>query len=228
MDVEKQKRAAAQRAAGLVEDGMTVGLGSGTTAALVVEALGKRVGKGLEFVGVPTSTETRSLAEACGIPLTRLEACDRPLDLTIDGADEVDPALNLVKGRGGALLWEKIVAKSSQRYVIVVDEGKLVDWLGEHAPLPVEIVTFGWNTTRDRLAQFGIRPELRGGTSPYLTNSGNFIVDCMPGEKFNPFTADMAAAIKNVTGVVEHGLFMDMHPTVVVGRESGSVDVLTP
>lgn len=223
LDQAGQKAAAARRAAEEVRDGMVVGLGTGSTAALLLARLGERVREGLRFSGVPTSEATAAQARALGIPLTDLEA-HPDLDLDIDGADEVDPALDLVKGLGGALLREKIVAIAARRLVIVVDEGKIVRCLGERAPVPVEVVPFGWRRTADALRRLGAAPELRMGSGgAFSTDGGNRILDC----RFAPGTdlARLAAAIKGVTGVVEHGLFVGMRPTVIVGRAAGGCDV---
>src|SRR5947209_7335045 len=147
MGSQEQKAAAAEHAARMVEGGMSVGLGSGTTAEIAVHALGRRYREGLHFTGVPTSKSTEAIARSYGIPLTRLEERS-DLDLYVDGADEVDPRLNLVKGHGGALLREKLVASAAARFVVVVDGSKLVNKLGKHAPVPVEVVQFGWPTIK--------------------------------------------------------------------------------
>jgi ribose 5-phosphate isomerase A len=225
MSTEQQKQAAAVYAAGLVRDGMAVGLGSGTTSALVVTELGRRVREGLRLKGVPTSDDTAHLAASLGIPLATLEEQSR-LDIVIDGADEVDPSLNLIKGRGGALLREKLVALSGNRFVVVADESKRVQHLGSHAPVPVEVVPFGWITTRGRLERLGLTCELRGGEDPYLTDEGNYILDCHGGSSVEYSDPSIAAAIKAQTGVVEHGLFLGIASMVVVGVGDGDVDVL--
>jgi len=209
------KRRVAEVAAALVPDGIVVGLGSGSTAHLFVEALAARVRAGLRMIGVPTSEATAELARSGGITLATLE--EQPqLDMVIDGADEVDPELNLIKGLGGALLREKIVASSTKNLVIIVDDRKLVRQLGERVPIPVEIVPFGWRRTEKELGNLGARPVQRmTGTEPYLTDGGHFILDCW----FDP-THDLkmlAPAIKALTGVVEHGLFLHMASRVLVG-----------
>lgn len=225
MGVEEQKRAAAEYAAGLVEEGMTVGLGSGTTAELVVQALGARYAAGLRFVGVPTSEQTARLARSLGIPIVSLLERGR-LDLTVDGADEVDPQLNLIKGHGGQLLREKIVALAAARFVVVVDNSKRVLRLGQRAPVPVEIVPFGWSTTKLRLEWLGFSCELRGGNEPYKTASHNFVLDCHPPASVDLTSTLVADSIKVQTGVVEHGLFLGMATTVILGKASGEVDIL--
>jgi ribose 5-phosphate isomerase A len=225
MTVDEQKRVAAGRAAKFVEDGMTVGLGSGTTSLMCVRALGQRVREGLHFVGVPTSEETARLARSLNIPLVSLEERGR-LDVAIDGADEVDPQLNLIKGHGGALLREKIVARAAARVVIVVDNSKRVLRLGQRATLPVEVVPFGWTITKLRLEWLNLGCELRGGDTPYKTANGNYVLDCHPTSALDLASPLVADAIKLQTGVVEHGLFLGLATTVVVGKENGQVDVL--
>lgn len=216
-----EKRAAAERAAQRVAAGMAVGLGTGSTAALVVEALGRRLARGelTGIVGVPTSTRTRDLAAAAGIPLATLE--ERPvLDLTIDGADEVDPRGDMIKGHGGALLWEKIVAAASQRYVIVVDRSKLVSRLGERFAVPVEVVRFGWNTHHAAVEALGGTATLRRGAGgePFVTDAGHVILDChFAGGIEDP--AAVHAALRTRPGIVETGLFLGMAPEVIVGGE---------
>lgn len=217
------KQIAARYAAGLVTDGMTVGLGSGTTAEIAVDILGERYRQGLRFTGVPTSEKTAALARSYGIPLRTLDETGR-LDLTIDGADEVDPALNLIKGHGGALLREKIVGQSTDFYVIVVDTSKLVSRLGEHSPVPVEVVPFAWQRTADRLTALGIEPRLRGDIEPYFTDGHNFILDCRIAPR-NEY-GELATAIKLQTGVVEHGLFLGMADEVAAGDQRGALEVL--
>lgn len=225
MSVDQQKQAAATYAAGLVEDGMAVGLGSGSTAQIAVAEIGRRVQAGLHIVGVPTSDDTARLARSFNIPLATLDE-QSTLDLVIDGADEVDPDLNLIKGRGGALLREKIVALAGNRFVVVVDESKRVERLSIHAPLPVEVVPFGWITTRSRLERLGLTCDLRGGDVPYLTDGGNFILDCRPTTSLNLANPSVAGEIKAQTGVVEHGLFLHVATSIVVGMHDGRVEVV--
>ena len=214
------KRAAAARAAAEVKDGMVVGLGSGSTAAFALEALAERVAGGLRIEGIPTSEATAALARKLGIPLTDFDRHPR-LDLTIDGADQVErDTLHLIKGRGGALLREKIVAAASARLVIAIDESKLVDRLGGSTALPVEIVPFGWQTTLDRLAALGCAPQLRRtGERPYTTDGGHYIADCAVPEITDP--AALEARLSSVVGVVETGLFLGLASIVVVGRPAG-------
>jgi ribose 5-phosphate isomerase A len=193
-------------AADLVQPGMLVGLGTGSTASAVIEELGRRVAKGLTFTGVATSSRTETQARELGIHLTSLDDVER-LDLGIDGADEIDAALNAIKGRGGALLMEKLVALACDQYVLVASTEKTVARLGERMPLPVEIVRIGWPHTAARLAELGMTPELRRDSKrPFTTDNGGYIVDCVTGP-IEEATA-LAAAVKAVTGVVEHGLFL--------------------
>jgi ribose 5-phosphate isomerase A len=214
------KRAAAARAVEEVEDGMVVGLGSGSTAAFAVEALAGRIAKGLRIVGLPTSEKTAALARRLGISLTNFAEHVR-IDVTIDGADQVvRGTLDLVKGRGGALLREKIVASASERMIVVVDETKLVDRLGGNTPLPVEIVVFGWQTVLDRLAAIGCAPRLRlAGDKPVTTDGGNYIADCAIAEISD--AAALEARLAAVVGVIESGLFVGLASKVVVGRSTG-------
>lgn len=221
-EVENQlKTAAAESAAALVEDGMIVGLGSGSTAGLAVNVLGRRVGEGLRIVGIPTSERTAAQARALGIPLTTL-AAESQIDLTIDGADEVEQgSLNLIKGLGGALLREKIVAHASKRLVIVVHDTKLVSRLGKTVPVPVEVVPFGWLVTARQLADFEAKPILRTDSSgePFLSDGGHYILDCA----FEQVASAEALAKKldHVVGLVEHGLFIGMTAEVHVAGAAG-------
>ena len=224
---DQLKRAAALRAIEEVKDGMVVGLGTGSTAAFVVEGLAARVASGLQVVGVPTSERTAAQARRLGIPIATFAEHQR-LDLTIDGADEVQlGSLDLIKGLGGALLREKIVAAASDRLIIVVDQEKLVEQLGEHTPVPVEVTQFGWQATAVALAKLGCIPERRyaTGEQPYLTDGGNHILDC----RFGPL-ADPGAIEQNIAmtvGTVENGLFVGRTSVVVVASMTG-VEVLMP
>jgi len=222
--VEQQRRAAAERAVEEVKDGMVVGLGTGSTAALAIEALGARVATGLRITSIPTSERSAALASQLGIPLTDF-AAHRRLDVTIDGADEVEPRrLSLIKGRGGALLREKIVAAASARVIVVVDESKLVAHLGARGMLPVEIVAFGWQTVLERIAQEGLAPTMRSaGGEPFATDGGNYIADCAIEMLSDPATLD--AQLAGIVGVVETGLFLGLASAVIVGRSTG-VEVL--
>jgi ribose 5-phosphate isomerase A len=218
------KRDAAERAVHRVKSGMVVGLGSGSTAAFAVEAIGRLVAEGVlrDIVGIPTSRDTEALARRCGIPLTTLD--QHPVvDVTIDGADEVDPAGNLIKGGGGALLWEKVVAAATRTYVIVVDDSKLVERLGERFALPVEVMPFGWRTHLAAIRELGAEPTRRprADGEPYLTDGGHYLLDCrFPGGIADVRQVDLALHAR--PGVVETGLFLDMRPEVVVGRRAGA------
>ena len=215
------KRAAAEAAVELVQEGMVVGLGTGSTAAFAVEALARRHRQGLRFVGIPTSERTAAQAATAGIPLTSF-AEHRQIDLTIDGADEVERGtLNLIKGLGGALLHEKIVAAASRRLVIIVDGAKLVDRLGTHAPVPVEVVSFGLEATRAALEGLGASARLRLSPAgePFVTDSGNRILDCSFGPIADP--ARLEERIRRVVGVVESGLFIGRADPVFVADAAG-------
>ena len=215
------KRAAAEAAVELVQDGMVVGLGTGSTAAFAVAALARRYRRGLRFLGIPSSERTAAQARTAGIPLTSF-AEHRQIDLTIDGADEVERGtLNLIKGLGGALLREKIVAAASRRLVIIVDGVKLVDQLGTHVPLPVEVVTFGLDATRAALEVLGASTRLRLSTAdePFVTDGGNRILDCRFGPIADP--AQLEQRIGRVVGVIESGLFISRADPVFVADAAG-------
>jgi ribose 5-phosphate isomerase A len=224
---DDQKRAAGEAAAALVEDGMVVGLGTGSTAVWFVKALAAR---GLRITGVATSTSTADLAASLGVALAELGET-RGIDLTVDGADEIGPGLALIKGGGGALLREKLVWEASSRCVVIADAAKSVPVLGAY-PLPIEVVAFGHKTTAlricDVLAEFEIAmmPRLRmKDAAPVRTDSGNLIYDAACGRIGEP--AALAAALKSVTGVVEHGLFLDLADQALIGGPAG-VTTLEP
>jgi ribose 5-phosphate isomerase A len=203
---------------------MVLGLGSGSTAALMVVALARRVAEGLKIIGIPTSEGTATLAKRLGVPLTDFER-NRRIDLTIDGADQIEPrTLSLIKGLGGALLREKIVAEASARMIVIADAGKLVPALGSATPLPVEIVPFGWPVVLDRLKESRAECVLRReGDLPFVTNGGNYVADC----RFDTIAdaAALQAKLKAITGVVETGLFVGLATQAMIGREDG-VEVL--
>jgi ribose 5-phosphate isomerase A len=218
---EQFKQAAAEAAVALVENGMVIGLGTGSTATLAVDALGKRVRQGLHIIGVPTSEHTAAQARGLGIPISTL-ADHAELDLTIDGADEIQRGpLDLIKGRGGALLREKVVASASRRLIIIADETKLVDRLGSHFAVPVEVVQFGWQSADRKLQKLGAQTKLRPGTDqkPFVTDGGNFILDCNFGPIPNPAALDQE--LNSVVGVVEHGLFLKMTSQAMVAGQGG-------
>lgn len=223
--VDDLKQKAALAALDLVEEGMRLGLGTGSTAARFVNALGRRVASGLKVLCVPTSEATRTQAERLGIPLTTLDETPE-LDLTVDGADEIDPELRMIKGGGGALLREKIVATASSRMVVIADEGKFVKTLGKF-PLPVEVVRFGLLATirliKALAAQAGCEGEIKlrtaQGDAPFITDQGNLIVDCAFGAIPEPEV--LAFALNRVPGVVEHGMFLGLADLAIVAGSGG-------
>jgi ribose 5-phosphate isomerase A len=223
-DYEAMKRRAAERAAAEIEDGMILGLGSGSTASYAIAAIAARVAAGLRIAGIPTSERTAMLARRLGVPLTSF-AEHRSVDLMIDGADQVERGtLALIKGAGGALLREKIVAAASRRMIVVVDETKLVERLGGSTMLPVEIVRFGAETVLERLAAMGCVPALRrSGEGPFITENGNVIADCAFAEIDD--AAALEARLSAIIGVVESGLFVGLASEILVGRP-GSVEAI--
>ena len=223
---DRLKQASALRAIEYVKDGMVVGLGTGSTAYFVVEGLGARVAQGLKIVGIPTSERTAAQARGLNIPLATFAEYSR-IDLTIDGADEVERGtLNLIKGLGGALLREKIVATAGDRLIIVVDQEKLVDQLGDHTPVPVEVTQFGWQATAAKLQKLGADPVLRHASEdhPFITDGGNYILDCKFGRIAD--SAKLERDIGMTVGVVESGLFIGRSTAVIVAT-AGGVEVLT-
>lgn len=228
----------AKRAAGAaaidryVEPGMKLGLGSGTTSHWMVRTLGERVRLGLDVVGVPTSTGTAEVARAAGVPLADLNDLGE-LDLTLDGADEIDRRLRMIKGGGACLLWEKIVASASKRMVALVDDKKVVDTLGAF-PLPIEVIRFGWKSTQRlierMLAQHGLAGRevvIRGGAeTPLITDSGNVILDCQLSAIADP--DGLTAALNTIPGVVENGLFCGIADAALVGYPDGTARELAP
>jgi ribose 5-phosphate isomerase A len=214
-EVEAQKQAAAERAVELVKPGTIVGLGTGSTARYFIEGLARKVRNGLTVRAVATSAESRAQAEAGGIPIT--ERVDGSLDLAVDGADEIDPAVNCIKGRGGALLREKVVARASRRFVLIADEGKLVGRLGR-GPVPIEVLPFLWEATSRSIESLGGRPELRmtaGG--PFTTDNGNLVLDT----GFGAVDAALGVALHEIPGVIEHGLFFGMARAAIIGSATG-------
>lgn len=216
--IEAFKKAAAEKALELVQDGMLLGLGTGSTSRYFVEGVGRLVEGGMKLRGVPTSRDSAELAASLGIPL--VTEMVGQIDLAVDGADEVDPALNLIKGRGGALFREKLVAAAAKRFVVVVDESKLVKELGVGV-LPVEVLPFLWRTTAERVTALGVSLVVRGGeATPYITDNGNLILDVtVPDGIQDP--VELGNDLKKVTGVVEHGLFVGMTDTVIVANSDG-------
>ena len=225
MDIEAQKRQAAGQAVEWVRPGMRLGLGTGSTARHFVELLAERVRSGLDVIGVPTSQATRADAERLGVPLTTLDETPA-LDLTIDGADEIAPDLSLIKGGGGALLHEKIVASASARMVVIADESKWVTALGRY-PLPIEVVPFGLKATQIAIEEAALaagapgRADLRRDKNghPFVTDSGHWILDATLGRIADP--RDLADRLAPIPGVVEHGLFIGMAQTAILCGPAG-------
>ncbi len=223
MDPAELKRAAAERAVTLVTSGTAIGLGTGSTVRPLLELLAERIARGTlaDVVGVPTSEDTAARCRALAIPLATLDEQPR-LALCIDGADEIGPGLALIKGLGGALLREKIVARAARRFIIIADASKRVRRLGTRAPLPVEVVPFGWTTHQAFFEKLGAQPELRRTTdgAPFVTDGGHYIVDC----RFPKGIADPAAlarALDRRPGIVEHGLFLGMANQAFVAGPKG-------
>ena len=228
--IDKAKFAAAKRAVDYVEDGMRVGLGTGSTAAWMVRCLGEMVREdGLRIKGVPTSTRTAELARQVGIDVISLDEA-KWLDITIDGADEFDPDLCLIKGGGGALLQEKIVATASDRMIVITDAAKEVSTLGAF-PLPVEVIPFGWQTTKALLEEALINLDVltrdttlrMNGEAPYVTDEGNYIVDLHLSRIEN--ARQLSLVLNQIPGVVENGLFIDICDVVVIGHGDGRVEL---
>jgi ribose 5-phosphate isomerase A len=220
------KSRAAERAIESIGDAKILGLGTGSTAEIFLDQLALSIssGKYAGIVGIPTSARTEKYARNLSIPLANLDDVLR-IDITFDGADEVDPQLNLIKGHGGALTREKIVASASEQLTILVDDSKRVDLLGSKFSVPVEVLRFGWTQVRNRITELGANIVLRtDGTEPYVTDEGNYILDCM----FQPGISDtevLNTQLKNLTGVVEHGIFLGMATKVIVASDDG-VEVL--
>lgn len=225
MSMDALKRQAAAHAVAQVKDGMKLGLGTGSTAKHFVELLGEKVQGGLKVIGVPTSEATRADAIRCGVPLTTLDEIDR-LDLTVDGADEIDPRLDLIKGGGGALLREKIVAAASDRMIVIADDTKWVDTLGKF-PLPIEVIPFGLGATRRAVekafTQAGVSGEMsvRNGKDghAFVTDGGHWILDARLGRI--PDSPALARSLSAIPGVVEHGLFIGLASMAVLASANG-------
>ncbi|MDE1155769.1 MAG: ribose-5-phosphate isomerase RpiA [Acidobacteriaceae bacterium] len=220
MTQDEAKALVGKRAADMVEDGMRVGLGTGTTSVQFIKALGARVQAGLKIRCVASSDSSEELGRSLGMDVVSLEELPE-LDLYIDGADEVAPGLALIKGGGGALLREKIVSSAAKRFIVVVDESKIVPHLGKF-PLPVEIVKMARPLVERRLTELGLNPVLRqkkDGSGPYLTDENNFILDCHAGEIIDP--GAVAAEIRAIVGVVEHGLFLGRAEFAMIAGEDG-------
>ncbi len=223
--MEQLKQKAGEEAAKRVVNGQKIGLGTGSTVRYFLEALGRRLAEGdlSDIVGVPTSERTETIAHSLNIALTTLEEAS-VLDLCVDGADEVDPKLNLIKGLGGALLREKIVASASRYFIVIVDKAKIVKKLGQDCPVPVEVLPFGWNITAEQIIAIGGKPVLRmENASPYKTDQGNHILDCHFGAIANP--QELGRQLDSFPGALGHGLFLGSADEVIIGTPDG-VEVL--
>ena len=215
METEKLKQLAAEQAVEEVESGMIVGLGTGSTIYYALLKLGEKVRSGLDIIGIPTSKQTEEIATQQGISLSTLG--EHPaIDLTIDGADEVNPVLDLIKGAGGALVREKIIAHASKRLIIIIDEGKQVEQLGSNFPVPVEVVPFGWGSTQIALNRICHDSTLR---PDFISDNGNYILDCAFDGIPDPVTVE--SIINNIPGVVDNGLFISRTDQVIIGTTSG-------
>src|SRR5579864_354002 len=213
--VESQKLAAARRALELVRENTVIGLGTGSTARYFIDEVGARVRAGLRIQAVVTSEESRRQAMQCGIPL--VDDLRGPLDLAVDGADEIDPQLNCLKGRGGALLREKIVAHASRRFVLIADQSKLVPRLGQNS-VPIEVLPFLWQVTSRSIESLGGRPQLRmAGDQPFTTDNHNLVLDT----RFAAVDRDLAAVLHTIPGVLEHGIFLAMAQGAIIGAIDG-------
>lgn len=219
----KAKKAAAEEAVNYIESGMTIGLGTGSTAYWAIVKIGELVKQGLNIRAIATSAASEALAQRLHIPLVNFAGISH-IDVDIDGADEIDEQLNLTKGGGGALLREKIIAAASKRMIVIADEAKKVRTLGAFG-LPVEVVRFGWEMTLRKLEGTGSKPVLRKeGDYPFLTDNGNYIIDCAYGELPDPASLD--ALLHRIPGVVETGLFVQMAHTVIIGKADGTTTTL--
>lgn len=217
------KRAAGEKAAEYIKNGMSIGLGTGSTVHWTIVKLGEMVKEGLRVQAMPTSEQTAQLMAELGIPQLKPYPSMKKLDLTIDGADEVSSDVNLIKGGGGALLREKIIASYSSVYITVVDHSKCVSELGQF-PLPVEVVKFGWELTSIQIARLGCAPILRmKDEAPFLTDNGNYILDCSFDTISKP--AELTTQLNLIPGVAENGLFVNMTNILIVGRADGKVRI---
>ena len=223
MNKDLEKETAARAAVELVRDGQIVGLGTGSTAAYAVRFLGERVQAGLRIRGIPTSVNTKELAASLGIPLSTLEEFQQ-IDITIDGADEVDPELRLIKGGGGALLREKIVASVTRQFVVIADSSKQVASLGKF-PVPVEVIPFAQTLVAKKIEGLGASVKAREYAygNPFVTDEGHHILDCSFGEIADP--EELAGELDRMPGVVEHGLFIGMANVALIGKENQVIEL---
>jgi len=223
MEMNYLKKIAAEKAVEIIKDDMVIGLGSGSTVYWFLKSLGEAVEKGLRITGIPSSRRTEAWAKEFGIPLTTFSEV-RQLDIAVDGADEVDSKLNLIKGGGGSLLREKIVDAASKELIIIVDHTKIVTELGRF-PLPVEVVQFGWEVTAQKIAKLGCTPELRiRNGEVFVSDNGNYILDCQ--FESIPTPREVHQQLKQIIGVVETGLFIEMTDKVIVSGENNEVTLL--
>jgi len=217
------KKLAGEKAVEFVEDGMIVGLGTGSTVYWTILKLAERMKEGLKIQGVPTSKDTEKLADKLGIPLVNLSELSK-VDLAIDGADEVNPSLALIKGGGGALLREKMIASISDRFIVVADESKFVQTLGTF-PLPIEVIPFGWEITKKQIEKIGsMNPILRlNDNAPFITDNGNYILDCHMKNIEKP--GDLTISLNMIPGVVENGLFVNMCEAAIIARNNNTIEI---
>lgn len=217
--MKRLKRLAGEAACDFVKDGMVVGLGTGTTVHYTIKKLGRMVDKGLRIIGIPTSIKTENLARQCRIPLSNLN--EHPnVNLSIDGADEVDPKLNLIKGMGGALVREKIVASVSNKMIIVADQSKQVSKLGSKSPVPVEVLPFGWGAAMKKIEKMGAEVQLRRSKNiAFISDNGNYTLDCRFGDIDSP--KRLESKLNNIPGVVENGIFVKLATFALVGTDRG-------
>ncbi|KPU62548.1 ribose-5-phosphate isomerase RpiA [Thermococcus argininiproducens] len=221
--MEELKRLVAKEALKFIDDDMIIGLGTGSTTAYFIQMLGKKLmtGELEDIYGIPTSHQSRLLALESGVPVVSLDEVDA-IDIAVDGADEVDPHLNLIKGRGAALTMEKIIEYRAGTFIVLVDESKLVEYLGQRVPVPIEVIPAAWRAIKEELEVFNATAELRMGTKkdgPIITDNGNFILDAKFEKIEDPL--DMEIELNNIPGVVENGIFADIADIVLVGTKEG-------